>query len=192
MPELTIAPRGEPIGYTLGGHDNDTYLLVKSEVCEGCGLISPEKRRDAISSDVRVKKRRMDVSATYDGFTIVSTKFKGWVESHYPDGVAFQPLLSDPTFYVLSVSREIAFDSARRKTRFLNFCPVCKQYEEVIGATPGYVKATPEPFSGLYRTDIAFGSGNSKHYLVIIDPKCYLECKQEHFAGAVFHPVYKS
>ena len=117
---------------------------------------------------VRVKKRRFDVSVTYDGVTIVSSAFRKWYESAGIEGLVITPLPDDPDFASIVTTTVVAFDSLRRHTRFLNACDLCGRYKEVIGANPVFLKpGHVVPARGFCGTDIEFGSGDGKHPLLL-------------------------
>jgi len=138
----------------------------------------------------KVRNKLTDISVTYDGQTIVSTKFKKFCEENKLEGIIFRGFESDKNCFQMVVTREIEFDAARRKTRFEHFCPVCKNYESVVGADPTYLSTSIPLSSGIFRTNLLFASGNEKHplFLVSIDTKSKLE--KSKLIGSEFSPAY--
>jgi len=80
-------------------------------------------------------------------------------------------------FFWLKIHAIVEFDAAARGTRFLNYNEACDGYEEIIGATPVYVKEGKPLADGFYRTDLCFGSfaGKTPMYLVGEETKRKLE-----------------
>lgn len=92
-----------------------------------------------INPTLKVKTKK-DISYTYDGFIIVSKKFKDFCTAFNYPFLEFVKLPSSPLFYWFKVNNIIGYDVEARKTRFLKFNERCNGYEEIIGATPVYLK----------------------------------------------------
>lgn len=134
--------------------------------CDACGELT--SKWDEPLVDLVIKKRRLDISITYDGVLIASQQFKSIYESNDLSGLVFRRLPDDHDFYAIHALKVVAFDAERRKTRFVTPCPRCGRFESVVGATPVFLKAGSE-VEGLefVRTDLEFGSGDEKHPLLI-------------------------
>jgi hypothetical protein len=174
------------IAYQLSGHDNGTsaYGWPGAPRCLACGYITD---RNAIDPELRVKRRGLDVSSTYDNVLLVSRRFAEACRYEWDAGLV--ALASDPEFFVLKPPRVVPFDAARRGTRFEKLCPVCEQYESVVGANPGYLRiaALPTP-DGFFRTDLGFGSGDEKSPLVIASSSVHARLVRE-FRRLEWYPV---
>lgn len=105
-----------------------------------------------------------DVSCTYDNRLVVSARVR---EVFPPHETLLIPLPAAPGFSVLLPRVEVRFDSATRRTRFLDPCPVCQRYGSVVGATPVFL-LDKVPADDCARTDIAFGSGDEQYPLVLV------------------------
>ncbi len=177
--------------HVLYGQDNDSYAfraypsLTKNQQvhqsivpdlsgavhpglrrCEGCGELLA--KWDEPLSRLIVKKRKYDISCTYDGVTVVSERFESVCDASGLTGLSFQKLPDDPEFYAIQASETVAFDAERRKTRFLKQCDRCRHYDSVTGATPVFLKEGQHvPSRGFVRTDLEFGSGDEKHPLLL-------------------------
>ena len=120
---------------------------------------------DWIDAEFSLSQTQWDVSYTYDGYCIVSARFRDVVgerEAHYLD------LPSQPDFFALFADGRVAFDVERRGTRFENFCRECGRYRDIAGATPAFLKPPlPRP-DELRRTDVEFGSGEEQSPLLIV------------------------
>jgi hypothetical protein len=177
------------IGYYLGVHEDgshmlgpDTYrvpaaagfhdwrfgadVVPHPATCRTCGRkVDPAYVNPAF----RVRRRTWDISATYDGYTLVSKRFRVLCERHRWSGVEFAALPADPDFFVLRVAPVVAFDAERRQTRFEQHCPTCDAFYAVVGATPVFLKNVTEPLrGGFFRTDLEFACGPEQHPLTIV------------------------
>ena len=119
--------------------------------------------------DINFKmKNNKNISCTYDGFIIVSEKFKQFCKNEKYLGLEFIILPKAQSFYWFKVNNIIEFDTKARETEFLNYNFICNGYEEIIGATPVCLKNKCKLSDGFFRTDVCFGSyaGKSPVYLV--------------------------
>jgi hypothetical protein len=153
------------VGYVLSGPDNDSYMLRgpgSAPVCSSCGLLT-----DAtwVDPDFELVDDRFDVSYTYDGYLIVSERFRAIAEG---PGTQFIELAGVRAFYSLVADDVVPFDAARRKTRFEQLCVECGRYFVVAGATPAYLRIEANLPDQLFRTDIEFGTGNEQSPLIIV------------------------
>jgi hypothetical protein len=179
------------IGYTLIGSDNDTFMYdgvehTNPEKCIKCGHLLDF---DYHNPYYRLKRKNLDFSHPYDFGNIISLRFKEFCERHRYN-VKFKEFEREPDFYQLIAIDKVEFDHERRKTRFMGFCDQCNNYEEVIGVTPVYLKHISRPLNdGIYRTDLLFGSGDRKGYMVLIGLDTYEKMKQEKFKGLYFEKI---
>src|SRR6266446_13227 len=176
------------VGYKIGGQDNDTHMFRDDSSlrkCEGCGY-----RLDfsATNPQYCLNKCSDDISATYDGQTIVSRAFKDFCERNEYQGIKFAVFENDPNHFHLVVLREVKFDAERRKTRFENLCPQCGNYESIVGAKPAYLLISEPLDSGFYRSDLLFASGNEKHPLTLIGNETKAKLEAAKLKGLEFSP----
>jgi hypothetical protein len=177
--------------FLLYGQDNDTYAFREHPVltanqqvhqflvpdmsgasrsgtdrCSACGeLLS--KWREPLAG-IAIKKRKYDLSITYDGLTIASELFRSVCETNDLTGLEFRQLPDDTRFFAVHATRAVEFDAVRRKTRFIKPCQQCGRYESVVGATPVYLKAGSTVGEREFvRTDLEFGSNDEKHPLLL-------------------------
>jgi hypothetical protein len=119
-------------------------------------------------SGLVLKKRKLDVSSTYDGVVVVSGRFRAVYDSANLSGLVFRQLPDDTTFFAINAVRSVEFDAERRKTRFINPCAKCKHFESVTGATPVYLKLGVAIGNREFaRTDLEFGSNDEKQPLLL-------------------------
>lgn len=134
--------------------------------CEACGELL-NKWDDPLTGLV-VKKRKYDISSTYDGVVVVSMRFKTTYETALLSGLSFRQLPDDPAFFAINAGRIVEFDAERRNTRFVKPCNICNHFESVIGATPVYLKnGVTIGIREFVRTDLEFGSDDEKQPLIL-------------------------
>lgn len=143
-----------------------------------------------INPAFRVTHRSWDLAPTYDGYLLVSSRFRSFCEENLAETVGFLPLPSDADFSVLQVDSRLAFDASRRGTRFEQPCPACKMYFSVIGATPVFLHEVSEPIrSGIYRTDLEFGCGHEQGPLFLVGVDTAARLRQRRFRNCELLPV---
>jgi hypothetical protein len=129
---------------------------------------------------------RFDASYTYDGYLIVSERFRSITDG---PGVRFIGLLSDPGFYSLVVQNVVMFDAKRRQTIFEQPCGECGRFFVVAGATPVFLMASDPLCDQLFRTDIEFGTGNEQHPLIILGSGLAAQLREADLRGVDLSPV---
>lgn len=134
--------------------------------CDVCGELT--SKWDELLSHLIIRKRKYDISITYDGVLVVSQRFKSIYEASGLAGLVFRQLPNDPEYFAVTAERVVEFDAERRQTRFIKRCSHCGHYESVVGATPVFLKSgSIVGDSEFVRTDLEFGSGDGKHPLLI-------------------------
>ena len=190
------------VAYLLSPHDNDSYMLGEDQrsaknpgpfydwrfylegkihpaCCPTCGR---KIDTDYLNSAFRVKRRRMDFSETYDGYTIVSKRFKAFCEAREL-GARFTPLPADPSFFWLRAKRIVKCDLRSGETERLNKCPRCHEYHDVVGTDSVLWGAKKPVAKGLYRSDLEFASGHEQSPLLVVDVGTAQQMKRMKFRG---------
>ena len=193
------------VGFTLDGHYNGTYMYEPTDValtkCLHCGyrldffITNPNYTLKKTSKSLHIGKAvsgQADLSATYDGQTIVSRQFRDFCLQQGYKGMQFVDFPKDPEYFHLIVMPEVAFDPVRRGTRFEDFCSVCGNYGSVIGANPAYLQVVEPLKDGFYRSDILFGSADNKNPLIIVGIDTKSKLRIAKLKGLVFGPAYGS
>src|SRR5262245_49189494 len=122
-----------------------------------------------VNPEFKAKKRAWDISETYDGYRIVSKRFRDFCRTEGWAGLEFVVLPADNSFFVLRLSLVLPFDSQRRGTRFEQPCPSCGEFYDVIGATPAYLRGITGPIrDGFFRSDLEFASGPEQSPLIFV------------------------
>ena len=161
------------------GSDNALLPDVQGvSVCAACGF---KTSTFFINPTFKVRRRTLDVSFTYDGYAICSLKVLEAVHRAGLTGARFEALPGDREFTVLIPSTVVAFDTARRQTRFGELCPTCGLYGSVAGATPAYLRE--QPVTDFCRSDVLFGSGNSRWPLLLVSAAAKHMIQRERLQG---------
>jgi hypothetical protein len=177
--------------FHVSAQDNDSHMCGSDDVllptlsgvpvCTECGFkISPFFINPAFT----VRRRVFDLSYTYDGYAVCSLRFRDAVRRAGLTGAGFETLPNDPDFNVLVPSAIVPFDAERRQTRFNGLCPTCGFHGSVSGATPVFLKA--KPITDFCRSDVLFGSGNSRAPLLFASDRVRSIALREKLRGLEF------
>lgn len=162
MQNVATAPR--PHDFLIPRRDGMDFPHVRR--CTLCGNIL-DKWTTPLDG-FRVANRSLDCGRTYDGVCVVSQRFRDVCIQNKILGLVFTTLPDDPGFHALSASRIVRIDSQRRKVRLSKQCPQCKQYDEVIGATPFFL-SQGEAICGMecVRTDLEYACHDEKGFALL-------------------------
>lgn len=169
------------------GPDNLSFMHnVYPNCCEKCHY----SINQSINPSFKLKKRQFEVAGTYDGYLIVSKRFKLFCEEKEYNNVQFYNLANEPDFYFLDSEKIIPLNYERRNVKFIDFCDKCGRYAEVIGATPSFMSQnnTMEENS-FYRSEYDFGSYNGKSPLIVVSIKMAEDMSEKKFKGLYFKDV---
>lgn len=171
----------------LRGTDNLSFMHDDyPNCCEKCHY----SIQQSINPNFRLIKKQFDISGSYDGYLIVSTRFKLFCEEKGYNNVRFYDLESEPDFFFLECTKVLSLDYERRNVQFIDFCDKCGRYAEVIGATPSFITLNYIiEENSFYHSEYDFGSYNSKSPLIIISNKMADEMLKMKFKGLNFKDV---
>lgn len=197
------------VGYKLSAHD-DTHTMLgdgalsvepsipadlyrnrhgsSSLLCSACG-----RKLDSswINPGYRVGRRSRDACTTYDGYFLVSRRFRDAWESSGHEGAIFDRLPSDPEFFALRSNRRVSFDAVSRGTQFDDYCSSCRSYATVVGATPVRLVGVHQPLApGLYRTDLEFACGIEQHPLLLVGVETHGILRPARLKGLEFSEIF--
>jgi hypothetical protein len=169
------------LGYDFYFYDNKKRMF-KNIKLDRCAAYSDIYTINQINPFLK-KKTKKHLSTTYDGFKIVSEIFKSFCENENYPGLEFVPLPKSPGFYWFKAHNIIEYDSQSYGLRFINYNEDCKGYEEIIGASPVCLKKRIPIPDGFFRTDICFGSFESKSPVILIGVETLRKLKLAGFKG---------
>jgi len=166
--------------YAIFAADADIYYYEGAPedlFCPSCGSYIGSK--PYLPSNLKVQKLEKDFSYSYDGKLILSNKAKAFLEENISTKLVFHRVNSEPEAFVFETPNIAIFDSEKRKTRFIDKCDQCGNFESIIGSTPPFLKIDHDlDKMGVYVTDIQFGSGREKSPLIIVGEQLGLMLKK--------------
>jgi hypothetical protein len=168
------------LGFVLSAPDNDSYMLRRATDDQRCSECSTVVDHDWVDTAFTLTDRGWDISYTYDGYCIVSQRFRDHVRDR---GASYVALPAEPSFFALFATESVEFDAQRRRTRFENFCEECERFTDVAGATPVFLKEREPLPNKLRRTDIEFGSGDERRPLLLVGPDLGAELRAAELVG---------
>lgn len=174
------------IGYKLSAVDGDSHYFEDapaSVFCPGCGSCVDD---GYVPRSLRVRRPVYDACYTYDCRLIVSQKFKDFHDRHGCGPSEFRLVNRRRRWYMFRPTQVLEFDAERGRTRFMEFCAVCRRHEEVVGPEVSLRNVRGPIRDGFYRTDPEFGSGRGKHPLVIVGLATYPLLLKEKLKGLEF------
>jgi hypothetical protein len=176
------------LGYVILGPDNG-YNMYRNLQLDKCSKYMNVYSIDKIDKDMRIRKLKNDFTYTYDGFAIVSDRFKQFCERESYHGIEFIDVSGCQKYFWFKIQNVIEFDAEARRTQFISFNAECNGYEEIIGATPACLKQTTPLPDGFFRTDIFFGSYAGKSPLELIGAATKEKMEAEDFSGIYFKEI---
>ncbi len=141
----------------------------------------------------KVRKRKGDMFCTYDGFTIVTEKFKQFCEERKYPHLIFTPFVKSPGYYFFLPQDIYQLDYERRHVKFIDRRDCCGCYDEVIGATPGYkARSFSMPTNDfICRAEYLFASYGGKGPVLIAGLDTAVEMKKYGLKGIYFHDIFE-
>lgn len=201
------------LAYNLTGHDNDSYMLGeetrKAETAEEreffdwrfvkngeqhpatCSKCGRKTVPNFVDPSFKLRKKSMDISSTYDGYTIVSNKFKHFCEGLSVSGLEFLALPSQSNHHCLVVHNILEVDTESSEgLRFLYFCDLCGRHAGIFGTSSLRFKAVSAPISqGIFRTDLEFAQAHQQSPVIVVGVETGARMKAEKFKGICWNTI---
>jgi hypothetical protein len=191
--------------YELNGQDDGAYMLgeetyrpnaARSDwrfgsegaphpaTCSGCGgKINPEY----VNPQYRVKKRRRDITATYDGYLLVSAHLRGILKENGANSTDFVALPSDTGYFWLRPRSVLHYSAAERERA----CDSCGQFADVVVPVPLFLTQLAQPVSsGVYRSSMEFGSVPLKSCRIVVGKSTGIALQSASLKGVELDPLY--
>jgi hypothetical protein len=188
-PFKPVMPESKVVAWWLTGVDADCMYQSRDEVpglCPACKNVV-----DKIPNLDYYVTRTNHLQETYDGFTIVSEKFKMFCKVQHFDNVIFIPLRTPGGFYVMEPND--IFEVNKEYSDMPHdgdLCPVCGTYEW-HGNRMIYSKEDfDDDANFIKRLDGLYGSSWKKFHVIIVGKKTAKLMKQFGLRGIYFHEVY--
>jgi hypothetical protein len=181
------------LGYSLDSvGNNERGMFEKIELPNKENIIY-SNIYDINLYDVNFKigsKKKFDMSVTYDGFTIISEKFRMFCLENNYEGLEFLPLKKEIGFFWFKINNILLFDFESRKTKFSDYNEQNSKYASVHGATPVHLEVKDVLKDGFYRTDIFFGHHESKKPIEIVGTQTKDKMKKFGLRGIYFEKIF--
>lgn len=139
------------------------------------------------------KTKSRDIVCTFDGFLIVSQKFKNFCDENGYEDITFVRFFKSPKFYFFLPNRIYPLDYVRMKTQFIEYHECCGQYDAVIGCCDLYRRLV-DCIKGndfICRADYFFAGLFNKHPVVIIGTETLDKMIKYGLSGFYCHDVYE-
>lgn len=178
------------LAHTLSGNSSNNANFFGADVspgvlCPQCGsCLNYEYSPPLLKIN---PSKKYDVSYTRDLRQLYSERFVKFCREELLSDDVFIPVdVGWGAYYYMMPKRIVAFDWKRRNSMFTDACSLCGSYREIVGAYPAYLHIDEPLGPGFYRTDLAFGSGESKAPLILVGTEWKLALELEKFRGIVF------
>lgn len=197
-------PPRQPWAFELLAHDDDSYMLGDATfkppppltdwrfgspghphpaTCATCGA---KVDKTFVAAHFRVNKRRRDITATYDGYTLVSARLRDTLLRHGATPEDFRALPADPAYWWLSPQQVLDFSAAKRN----NPCPACGEYFDEVVPEPRFLERLAGPLSmGVYRSSLEFGSVPLKGTALVIGVDTAQALRDASLTGLILDPL---
>lgn len=196
-PKIDISPIGHVVAYSLWGgvdlefmYGHNSDLKSKLKTCDYCNDILAKFP----NTDFLPNKRFFNFGCTYDGYHIVSHKFKCLCDSLDIKDVEFLELTRSDGFYYINPLQTYWLDEKASQIKHIGEpCPHCGGYlwtgcpNALFSINGNEIK---DHF--LRKTNIKFGDRFRQAPLIIIDVDTAKEFKRQNIKGIRFEPVYES
>jgi hypothetical protein len=178
------------LGFSISGPDNDSYMNPDQYEVNICNCLDFVKNRQFhLNPNFKLTKKAYDISYTYDSYLIVSDRFKQFCIENKYFGLSFFEIPNYKAKFLMLVTNIVKFDTDRRGTNFIEFNSDCKEYSEVVGATPVCLKDNSVLTDGFYRTDIEFGRKYAKAPIIIAGSDTGVKLKAQKFKGLTLEKI---
>jgi hypothetical protein len=161
------------IGYALVIQDNDEFLIKDMKKIPEALQYKNSYAFEDWPVDFRIKKRKVDIGYTYDGFLVVSENLKSRLLENGFTGLEFLSIPSDDAFFILRVHNIIEYNALPGQVRFNKFSRKYNEYLWVHGAYPVYIKHNDQQIheNNIYRSDLFFGEGIKRSPVLMVGIK---------------------
>ena len=176
-------------GFSVTGHDNGSHAFFgRNDLtrCDTCGELLDKWRESLVG--LRIKKRKLDISSTYDGVDVVSKRFIEVCQNADLRGLSFTALPDDPEFFQLTASACVEMDLEKSTIRFIDRCTTCGRWESVVGPLIVLKEGATIPERAFVRSDIEFASGDEKSPLILCDHETGTILREAKLKGLCLEP----
>jgi len=191
--------------YELNGQDDGSYMLGEEiykpisargswhfgsegathpDTCPACG---GNIKSEYVNPQYRVKKRRRDITATYDGYLLASVRLCEVLKENGAESADFVALPSDTSYFWLRPKAVLNYSAAECQRR----CESCGQFADAVVPVPLFLRQLTQPISsGIYRSSMEFGSVPLKSFCVVVGKSTGAALQSASLKGVELSPLY--
>ncbi len=201
---LRVTQVKKVLAFELTGHDDGSYMLGNdtfkplagasewrfgrngvphTATCRECG---GKVNHEYVDPGYRVKKRRRDITTTYDGYTLVSSRLCRVLTENGASSHDFVRLPADQDFFWLRPQSVLRYSAMQRSRP----CAVCGNFADEVVPVPEFASTLSEQIaSGVFRSSIEFGSTPLKSFKVVVGANAGTALSAASFVGVELTPV---
>jgi hypothetical protein len=169
----------DPMFFLLRAHDNDGYMFPEYHADSFESWVKLDKRKVNLNFTPR---RKLDLSYTYDGYLIASSRFVEYCKKNSLIGFEFISLNSSK-FYVVKAIETVSLkeNNASSFIEYHQFHEMYSEYFEVVCPTSSdFILDFKNDFA---ITELKFGTGNQKSGEIFVRGSVGEKMKTEKFKG---------
>ncbi|MBO4827124.1 MAG: hypothetical protein J5506_07835 [Prevotella sp.] len=184
--------KGRIVGKLLSGLDLKDYVYegwrFRHDFCPVChNTLVPTPPDNYV-----FRKRTGDVWVSYDGFYIVSTRFKKFCEEQGFPNLIFVPIVSSKGYFFFMTNEIFKFDHIRSDVLFITKRACCGNYDEIIGEPRFQSPIEKKDLDNfICRDEYYYGSLYNKNQIIIVGSKTQELMMQYGLSNLYFIDVYE-
>lgn len=182
-------PKGKIVAKSLEGYDAE-YMYSDKRQNPGLCPVCYNVLQKIPNLEYKMQRKKGDVFYTYDGFCIVTEKFKRFCETNKYEKLKFTALPKSLGYYYFESHKIFRLNVVKGRTEFLKKRECCGQYDEILCTVP--YKANDYYISSddfICASDYWFGSYYRKCANIIVGLKTASKMKQAGITGIFFIDV---
>jgi hypothetical protein len=188
--------------YVLGPHTRDaqsdaerTYFEWRFTDADGgahpatCPTCGRQTAPNFVSAEFRLARKRFDLSMTYDGYTVGSSRFRDACLEHHGTGLELDAIPTEAGFFFVRATRVLAVERSSPGLRFLYPCPRCHELAGVFGVSHLRLPDADPSAIGWWRTDLAFGQAHEQSPALVVGAPTAAWLRTRKLKGLSLNPV---
>lgn len=183
---------GSVVAKMLHPNDAGEYMYDDNSNRIDCCPICHNTLRKIPNKSAVISIKRWDIAGTYDGFYVVSEKFRLFCEKNHYQNLTFVPLPKSKGLYFFEPQEIFRLDYEQYGTKFINKRECCGAYDEVIG--PPVIRAKDFSVNNsndfIMKAEFYFGSFDNKGSVIIVGTETATKMKTAGLKGIYFDDIF--
>ena len=180
--------RGIIIAKILSGKDMD-YMFLDQATRQGLCSVCHNLLEQIPDLNAKIKRKKGDFFVTYDGFTLVSQKFKDFCdERHYPN-LTYKEMKNMPGLYYFMPNNVFRIDTSM--LHLCNFNECCNSFDSIVGGVIKAIDFKVETNDFICRSNFFMGSRHRKGPCIIVGLETAKKMRDFGLKDVYFHDVYQ-